>query len=198
MHTLIFATNNENKVAEIKSVVGNLYDILSLSEAGINIDIPEPYNTLAENASEKTRVIHQLIKKNCFSEDTGLEVEALNGEPGVRSARYAGDDASSQANIEKLLFNLKEKNNREAKFRTVISLILADQEYQFEGACHGTITHSQAGEKGFGYDSVFIPDGASKTFAEMNMHEKNLFSHRKKATQKLLAFLSQNWKKLSP
>ena len=179
MSTLIFATNNENKVAEIKSVMGGLYNILSLKEAGINIDINEPHNTLEENASEKSRVISQMMKKDCFSEDSGLEVEALNGAPGVRSARYAGDESNSQNNIEKLLLNLNEKANRKARFRTVISLMLNEEEHLFEGICPGAIAYSQTGEKGFGYDSVFIPEGASKTFAEMDIEEKNKYSMRK-------------------
>lgn len=185
---IIFATNNANKVKEIKAVTGNQLDILSLEEAGIHIDIPEPHDTLDANASEKSKVIHQLTGKNCFSEDTGLEVEALNGAPGVKSARYAGDNRDFQANIDLLLNNLQSKPNQSAQFRTVISLIWNNQEYLFEGICKGRITHQAKGLSGFGYDPVFIPDGANKTFAEMTMEEKNQFSHRKKAMQQLLDF----------
>jgi len=133
MFTLIFATNNQHKVDEIKSVLGNSFEIITLKEAGIDIDIPEPYDTLQENASTKSATIHNLTNKNCFSEDTGLEVAALNGEPGVKSARYAGDTKNFQANIDKLLLNLNNKTNRAAQFRTVISLILNDKEYFLKG-----------------------------------------------------------------
>lgn len=186
---LIFATNNANKVKEIKAVTGSTLSILSLAEAGIDIDIPEPHDSLEANASEKSGVIHQLTQKNCFSEDTGLEVEALNGAPGVKSARYAGETRDFQANIDLLLQNLKPHNNRAAQFRTVISLIWNQQEYLFEGICKGQILDVQRGHDGFGYDPVFVPDGATKTFAEMLLEEKNQFSHRKKAMQQLLAFL---------
>lgn len=189
MDTLIFATNNQNKVDEIRLVLGNRFNIITLKEAGIDIDIPEPHDTLEENATEKSGVIHKLTKKNCFSEDTGLEVEALNGEPGVKSARYAGEGRSFENNIDKLLQNLAGKNNRNARFRTIISLILNEKEYFFEGVCPGVITTERKGRNGFGYDPVFIPDGSSKTFAEMTMEEKSLFSHRKKAMEKLVEFL---------
>ena len=191
---LIFATNNQNKVEEIKVVVGDILNVVSLKEAGIDIDIPEPHNTLEANASEKSKTIFTLTNENCFSEDTGLEVEVLNGEPGVKSARYAGEGKDFSANVEKLLGALRGKENRRARFRTVISLIWEKQEFLFEGICEGIITNSIMGENGFGYDPVFIPDGSTKTFAEMNLEEKNNYSHRKKATSKLLAFLSQNGK----
>lgn len=187
---LIFATNNANKVKEIKAVTGDVLSILSLAEAGIEIDIPEPHETLEANASEKSAVIHQLTQKNCFSEDTGLEVEALNGAPGVKSARYAGDSRNFQANIDLLLHNLASVTNRTAQFRTVISLIWNEQEYLFEGICKGQIMKEASGEEGFGYDPVFKPDGATKTFAEMSLAEKNQYSHRKKAMHQLLAFLA--------
>lgn len=189
MQTIIFATNNRHKVDEIKKVVGQNINIVTLADAGIDIDIPEPYDTLQENATTKSRTIHQLTGQNCFSEDTGLEVEALNGEPGVKSARYAGDERNFQANIDKLLHNLAGKQNRKAQFRTVISLILNGQEYFFEGICPGSIITDQKGEQGFGYDPVFVPDGSHKTFAEMSIEEKNEYSHRRKATDKLVAFL---------
>ncbi|MDE3234868.1 MAG: RdgB/HAM1 family non-canonical purine NTP pyrophosphatase [Bacteroidota bacterium] len=192
MSTLIFATNNQHKVDEIRTVLNNSFSIITLKEAGIDIDIPEPHNTLEANASEKSKVIHQLTQQNCFSEDTGLEVEALNGEPGVKSARYAGDTRDFQKNIDKLLLNLEGKNSRTAQFRTVISLILDDKEYLFEGICKGHITKQQTGEKGFGYDPVFVPEGSKKTFAEMTTEEKNQFSHRRKATDLLIQFLQQH------
>ncbi len=190
MHTIIFATNNQHKVEEIKKVVGNNVNIVTLADAGIDIDIPEPHDTLQDNASEKSQTIHRLTAQNCFSEDTGLEVEALNGEPGVKSARYAGDERNFQGNIDKLLLNLAGKQNRAARFRTVISLIWEEKEYFFEGICNGRIVDDQKGAQGFGYDPVFVPDGSNKTFAEMSMDEKNAFSHRRKATDKLVAFLN--------
>lgn len=190
METLIFATNNQHKVDEIRLVLGNAFNIITLKEAGIDIDIPEPHDTLEANASEKSSVIHQLTKKNCFSEDTGLEVEALNGEPGVKSARYAGEGRSFENNIEKLLENLASHANKKARFRTVISLILNDKEYLFEGICPGSIIQDKRGRNGFGYDPVFIPEGSNNTFAEMSMEEKSVFSHRKKALDKLIGFLN--------
>jgi XTP/dITP diphosphohydrolase len=190
MTTLIFATNNQHKIKEIRSVLNDGFNIITLQEAGIDIDIPEPYDTLRENALEKSSVIHTLTGKNCFSEDTGLEVEALNGEPGVKSARYAGEACDNEKNIEKLLMNLQDIPQRKARFKTVISLLLDDRQYFFEGTCEGQISSHPSGDHGFGYDAVFIPDGSNKTFAEMNMEEKNMFSHRKKATQQLIAFLN--------
>jgi XTP/dITP diphosphohydrolase len=190
MNTLIFATNNENKVAEIRKVLGSLFEIVTLKEAGINIDIPEPHDTLEANATEKSGTIHQLTKKNVFSEDTGLETEALNGEPGVKSARYAGENRSFDANIDKLLIKLEDAENRKARFRTVISLVLNEVEYQFEGICEGTIIDERKGNNGFGYDPVFIPNGSNKTFAEMDTDEKNKYSHRKKAMSKMIDFLN--------
>ncbi len=189
IQTLIFATNNIHKVKEIKSVVGTSINIISLAEAGIDIDIPEPHDTLIANASEKSSVIYQLTSQNCFSEDTGLEVAELNGDPGVMSARYAGEGRDFQENIDLLLKNLTGKTNRSAQFRTVISLIWQQKEYFFEGICKGKITETQNGLDGFGYDPVFIPEGSTKTFAEMSMEEKNSFSHRKKAVAKLISFL---------
>ena len=189
MGKLIFATNNQHKVDEIRVVLGNIFDIITLKEAGINIDIPEPYDTLEANASEKSSTIYKLTKNNCFSEDTGLEVDSLNGGPGVKSARYAGNERSFDANIDKLLDKMQASNKREAHFRTVISLILNGEEKQFEGICKGLILKERRGINGFGYDPVFIPDGSSKTFAEMNIEEKSKFSHRKKAMTKLIDFL---------
>lgn len=195
MNKLIFATNNQNKVEEIKSIISDLFIVVSLKEAGINIDIPEPHDTLEENASEKSQTIYKLTGKNCFSEDTGLETEALNGEPGVNSARYAGEGRSAEDNIQKLLVALKEHKNRKARFKTVISLIINGEEYLFSGICEGIISAEPKGDKGFGYDSVFIPAGDTRTFAEMSLEDKNIFSHRKRAIAQLITFLSQNGKK---
>ncbi len=188
---IIFATNNQHKVEEVKTLLPSSISIISLHEAGIDVDIPEPHDTLEENAAEKARTIQVLTGENCFSEDTGLEVFALNGEPGVQSARYAGEGKSSQQNMEKLLLRLGQQQDRRARFRTVICLILDDQEYRFEGICEGVITHEPRGDQGFGYDPIFVPDGADKTFAEMGLAEKNKFSHRKKAVAKLVEFLNQ-------
>lgn len=187
---LIFATNNQHKAEEIRHVTGDKFELMTLKEAGIDIDIPEPHDTLEANATEKSQTIYRRTGTSCFSEDTGLEVTALNGEPGVKSARYAGDDKSFDKNIEKLLDKLKDKPNRAARFRTVISLIMDGKETLFEGICPGKIIHKKKGSEGFGYDPVFVPDGSDKTFAEMNLEEKSRFSHRKKATEKLVAFLS--------
>lgn len=187
---LIFASNNAHKLEEIRHLVGDRFEIQGLKEAGIIRDIPEPHNTLEENATEKSRVIFELTNTNCFSEDTGLEVEALNGEPGVRSARYAGEDRAFDQNIDLLLQNLEGQTNRRARFRTVISLIMDGQEHQFEGICPGTITLSRQGTQGFGYDPVFQPDGSDRSFGNMSMQEKEQYSHRSKATLKLVEFLN--------
>ena len=190
MGNLIFATNNENKVTEIRSVLPGFLQILTLKEAGIFQDIPEPWSTLKENAREKSEVIHILTGKECFSEDTGLIVPALDGEPGVKSARYAGEPADNQKNIALLLKNLDGETDRAAYFHTVICLIFDNDYHYFEGKCPGQIIHEERGENGFGYDAVFIPDGSERTFAEMDMEQKNQFSHRKKATQILIEFLN--------
>jgi len=188
---LIFATNNKHKIDELKAVVGSKFELLTLNEAGIDQDIPEPHDTLEANASEKSKTIYNLTGINCFADDTGLEVEILNGEPGVKSARYAGEERSFEKNTEKLLQNMAGETNRNARFRSVISLIMDGNEFLFEGICNGTITDQPSGNKGFGYDPVFVPEGETRTFAEMSMIEKNLFNHRRKAMDKLLAFLSQ-------
>ena len=192
MTPLLFATNNLHKLQEIRSAVGHLVNVIGLKEAGINIDIPEPHDTLQENAREKCQVIYTLTGTSCFSEDTGLEVYAINNEPGVRSARYAGEDKSSEENIIKLLDKLKGKNDRRARFRTVISLIWKGTEHQFEGICEGEILEKSRGDKGFGYDSIFVPAGSTLSFAEMTMEQKNMFSHRKKAADRLVLFLQDN------
>ncbi len=191
MTTLIFATNNPHKVEEMKAAAGAYVHIVSLKEAGITIEIPEPFETLAENAAEKSRAICALTGKDCFSEDSGLEVAALAGEPGVKSARYAGERASAEENVSKLLMEMDGIQNRAARFCTVISLRIDDKAYTFEGVCEGTITHEASGGLGFGYDPVFIPDHETRTFAEMSLAEKGRFSHRSKACDKLVIFLQQ-------
>ncbi|CAN5730113.1 non-canonical purine NTP diphosphatase [soil metagenome] len=196
MEKLIFATNNQHKVEEVRLVLGDRFEIVTLKDAGIDIDIDEPHFTLEENASEKSATIYNLTAKNCFSEDTGLEVTALNGAPGVKSARYAGETASFDDNIEKLLKNMQQAVNRQARFRTVISLILNGKEFQFEGICSGKVIQEKRGQEGFGYDPVFIPDGSELTFAEMGKIAKNDFSHRKKAMDKLINFLQDGGDKL--
>jgi XTP/dITP diphosphohydrolase len=189
MTTLIFATNNEHKVSEIQSLLPKDINVLTLQQAGINIDIPEPYDTLQENANIKAKTIFELTKQNCFSEDTGLEIDALHGAPGVQSARYAGEERNFNANIDKVLNNLKNIENRSAQFRTVICLIWEQKEYYFEGICIGHIAEQNSGTAGFGYDPIFVPAGANKSFATMTMDEKNRYSHRQKAVCQLFAFL---------
>ena len=195
---LIFASNNQHKIEELKAFAGKESDsyrieIVSLKDSGIDIDIPEPHDTLEENASEKSWTIYNLTGNDCFGEDTGLEIEALNGEPGVKSARYAGNDRSFKDNIEKVLNELANQTNRNARFRAVISLIIGGNETQFEGICNGKIINTPQGTEGFGYDPIFIPDGSKRSFAEMTIEEKNRFNHRTKAAAKLVAFL-QNMK----
>ena len=195
---LIFASNNQHKIEELKAFAGKESDsyrieIVSLKDAGIDIDIPEPHDTLEKNASEKSWTIYQLTGNDCFSEDTGLEIEALNGEPGVKSARYAGDARSFKDNIEKVLNKLVNQTNRNARFRAVISLIIEGNETHFEGICNGKIIDTPLGTGGFGYDPIFIPDGSNRSFAEMSIKEKNRFNHRTKAAAKLVAYL-QNMK----
>ncbi len=190
MTSLLFATNNINKLIEVRSLFGEKFNIKSLSEAGINIDIPEPYDSLEENAIEKAQTIHKLTGINCFAEDTGLEVNTLNGEPGVRSARYAGEGRSFQNNIDKLFFKLKDKEDRTANFKTVICLIMNENQILFEGTCKGTIIADRRGDHGFGYDCVFIPEGSKKTFAEMPLTEKNISATGKKPLKNVSLF---NW-----
>lgn len=189
MKSLIFATNNAHKVEEVNSILNNEFIARSLNEEGIDFDIPEPFETIKENSCEKARVIYSYTGKSCFAEDTGLEVEALNGEPGVKSARYAGEDKSSDENIEKLLTNLKKVVNKSAQFKTIVCLIINGEEFTFEGICKGTIIEERRGVSGFGYDPVFVPEGSTFTFAEMILSEKNKYSHRKKAVDALVGFL---------
>jgi XTP/dITP diphosphohydrolase len=186
---IIFATNNSHKVEEIQAAIGDKMEIITLRDAGIDIDIPEPHPTLEANATEKSTTIHRLTGSNCFSEDTGLEVMALNGEPGVLSARYAGDERSFEKNIDKVLARLGDNSNRRARFRTVISLIWDGREHLFEGISEGHILGSRQGAGGFGYDPIFVPDGDTRSFANMSLEEKNRYSHRRKAADKLVAYL---------
>jgi XTP/dITP diphosphohydrolase len=187
--TLVFATNNNHKLIEVKQLLPD-YKIISLKEINCFDDIPETENTLQGNAVLKANYITEKFGYNCFADDTGLEVEALNNEPGVFSARYAGMDNNSEKNIEKLLTNLSNKKNRKAQFRTVVALNLNGKQYLFEGVCKGTILENKQGESGFGYDPIFKPSGYEKSFAEMSLDEKGKISHRGKAIKKLIDFLN--------
>ncbi len=187
---LIFATQNENKVREIESELDGNFELLSLKSFGFTDDIPENSDTLEGNALEKARFVYGRFHHNTLSDDTGLEVESLNGEPGIYSARYAGNSKDPEANMEKLLHKLKGKENRKARFRTIIALIINGDEHLFEGIVEGEITLHRSGAKGFGYDPVFRPDGYKTTFAEMSMDEKNKISHRARALRKLILFLN--------
>ena len=186
---IVFATNNQHKLSEVKAVAGDKFEIVTLREVGITEDIPETGATLDENASQKARYVYERTGLDCFADDTGLEVEALNGAPGVRSARYATDGHDFAANNRKLLSELEGKENRRARFRTVISLIRGGVEQQVEGIVTGTIATQEAGCGGFGYDPLFIPDGHDITFAEMSADEKNSISHRGRAVAALKGVL---------
>jgi len=188
---IVFATNNENKLREIRNILGNSFSLLSLGDLNIRDDIPENETTLEGNALQKARYIHRLLNMNVFADDTGLEIEALNGLPGVNSARFAGESKNSDANIDKALQMMGSTSNRMARFRTVIALILDDREYLFEGIIKGKIISERRGKEGFGYDPVFVPQGRDLTFAEMPLAEKNRISHRAKAFRKLRNFLLQ-------
>jgi len=189
MKKLIFATNNQHKLAEIRNILSGKYMVFGLKEIGFEGDIPETGNTLHENASIKSKFIFENFKLDCFSDDTGLEIDALGGKPGVYSARYAGEEANPEKNIEKVLLEMKGSSNRLARFKTVISLILNGKEYFFEGKIEGKIIFEKRGTTGFGYDPIFVPDGYNHTFAEMDLAAKNQISHRALATAKLASFL---------
>ena len=189
MKKLIFATHNPNKLIEIKSSV-NSFKVVGLKEMGIHEDIAETATTLEENALIKSKYIYQKTGFSCFADDTGLEVEALGGRPGVYSARYAGEHATAEENMLKLLFEMEGQKNRNAHFRTAISLILNGKEYYFEGQVEGEILHQKTGVDGFGYDPIFKPIGYDQSFAEMTMKQKNEISHRGMAVKKLIHFLS--------
>ncbi|MFP3859605.1 MAG: non-canonical purine NTP diphosphatase [Bacteroidales bacterium] len=190
---LLFATNNPHKKKEIQDLLDESFNILSLEDVGYIGDIPEDKNTLEENAMQKAEYIYEITGMNCFADDTGLEVDALKGKPGVYSARYAGEQKNSEANIQKLLKELEGKSNRKAHFRTVIALFLGGEQYFFEGIVNGKIIHTKKGESGFGYDPVFIPDGYDITFAEMPLRLKNQISHRSRAMNKLTSFLKKQF-----
>jgi XTP/dITP diphosphohydrolase len=189
--TLVFASNNLHKVKEIKSILGDSLSLLSLNDLNITEDIPENEPDLEGNALSKARYVFAATGLNVFADDTGLEIESLDGLPGVHSARFAGENKDSSANIAKVLDMLRDKENRKARFRTVIALILDKKEYLFEGIVNGNIINEKRGNDGFGYDPVFIPDGKTRTFAEMELSEKNSISHRARAFEKLREFLGQ-------
>ena len=189
MSSIVFATGNIHKVKEANAVLDNAFEIISLQDIGCREELPEDQPTIEGNALQKARYVHENYGVDCFSEDTGLEVEALGGEPGVYSARYAGPARDSEANIDLLLQNLAGQDNRRARFRTVVALILAGEEYTFEGIVDGHIAEQRSGTGGFGYDPVFIPAGADRSFAQMSSAEKNEISHRGRAVAKLKAFL---------
>ena len=188
---IVFATNNAHKLDEVRQVVGEKFEIVSLRECGIVEDIPENEPTLEGNALAKARYIYERTGFNCFADDTGLEVDALGGEPGVRSARYATDGHDDEANKRLLLERLQGEENRAAQFRTAVALILGGKEYLFEGIVRGEIALEQHGGGGFGYDPLFIPEGGDLTFAQMSSEEKNAISHRGRAVRKLAEFLQQ-------
>jgi XTP/dITP diphosphohydrolase len=188
---LVFATNNLHKLTEIKAILGEQIDILSLNDINCHVDIPETANTLEGNAKMKAEYIYNHYHLDCFADDTGLEVKALNGAPGIYSARYAGEGHDSQANMKKLLENLKGITNREAQFRTAICLIEGGEEHLFEGLVKGKIIEEKRGEAGFGYDPVFVPDGYDQTFAELGEDIKNQISHRARAVEKLCDYLTK-------
>ncbi len=189
---LIFATNNKHKLSEVVPLLDDRFDLLSLEDISCREDIPEDQDTLEGNASQKAWYIYNKYQKSCFADDTGLEIEALKGNPGVISARYAGQQRSAQDNMRKVLEEMKGENNRNARFRTVISLIWQGREYQFEGVVEGSIIAQQKGGEGFGYDPIFIPENHQETFAEMELKEKNKISHRSRAINKLVTFLNQH------
>jgi XTP/dITP diphosphohydrolase len=189
MMEIVFATNNEHKLRELQQILGQQFKLLSLKDIGCDEDIPEESPTIEENSMDKAIYVFDKYSKNCFADDTGLEVEALDGRPGVVSARYAGEEKNMDKNIEKVLGELEGKTNRKARFKTVISLIIDGKKHQFEGIVNGTIIKEKKGEEGFGYDPVFVPDGYNITFAEMEADEKNKISHRGLAVKKLVDFL---------
>lgn len=188
---LIFATNNQNKVNEINALLPEHIQVKSLKEIGFAKELSEPYFTLEENAKTKAMQLYDAFGIACFAEDSGLFIESLNGEPGVLSARYSGQDATDAKNIEKVLAILDHENNRNAYFKTIIHLILNKQHYTFSGTCEGQIAVEKSGTEGFGYDPIFIPQGYDKTFASLGFKIKNNISHRSKATAKFIRFLNQ-------
>ena len=190
---LVFATNNKHKLQEVRDIVGDRVEVLSLADIGCYDDIPETADTLQGNALIKARHIYEKYGFDCFADDTGLEVEALDGAPGVYSARYAGEECDSEANMRKLLENLTGKTDRNAQFRTVIALIINGEEMLFNGIVKGSIATEKKGDSGFGYDPVFVPEGHSASFAQMSSEMKNSMSHRFRATQQLSDYLKENY-----
>lgn len=190
---LVFATNNKHKLEEVRAIIGNRVEILSLNDIDCHDDIPETADTLQGNALIKAHYIHEKYNVDCFADDTGLEVEALGGAPGVYSARYAGEECDSQANMRKLLENLTGENNRNAQFRTVIALIIKGEEKLFNGIVKGKISREKMGNSGFGYDPIFIPEGFSQSFAQMSSEMKNSISHRYRATEQLSNYLKERY-----
>ncbi|WP_281226309.1 non-canonical purine NTP diphosphatase [Flavobacterium aquiphilum] len=189
---IVFATNNANKIKEIQSMLPESIEIISLESIGCHEDIPETANTIEGNAIMKANYVTEKYGYDCFADDTGLEVEALNGEPGVYSARYAGEQKSAEDNMNKLLLNLEKSTNRNAQFKTVITLNLKGKQYLFTGIAKGEITLEKSGNHGFGYDPIFRPEGYRETFAQLSLETKNAISHRGKATRELIDFLNQN------
>lgn len=189
MKKFVFATNNAHKLEEVKALLGDKIELLSMKDIKCSADIPETETTLEGNALLKARYIYENYHINCFADDTGLEVEALNGAPGVYSARYAGEEHNSEANMKKLLHKLEGVENRKAQFRTIFALIIEGKEHLFEGIVKGEIIKQRKGNAGFGYDPIFVPEGYTQTFAEMGSEEKNKISHRAKAVGKLCKFL---------
>lgn len=189
---LIFATGNAHKLKEVRAILPESMNILSLKDVSYTQEIPEPYETIEENAVHKARVIYEYYGKNCFAEDTGLEVEALDGAPGVYSARYAGEDCIAEDNVKLLLHNLTEKSNRKARFKTVSALFWEGKLYTFQGIKTGVITSERSGNQGFGYDPIFIPDGHTQTYAQMDIELKNKISHRSLSISKLCNFIKEN------
>lgn len=190
---LVFATNNRHKLEEVRAIVGDRVEVLSLNDIDCHDDIPETEDTLQGNALIKARYIYEKFGVDCFADDTGLEVDALGGEPGVYSARYAGEECCSEANMQKLLHNLTGKIDRNAQFRTVIALIIKGEEQLFNGIVKGTISCSKMGDSGFGYDPIFIPEGHSESFAQMSSGMKNSISHRYRATRQLSDYLKEKY-----
>jgi len=189
---IVFATNNQHKLSELRRMLPNEIELVSLVDINCHEELPETKDTLEANAIQKATYVYQNYGYNCFADDTGLEIEVLDREPGVYSARYAGLHCSTADNIKKVLLKLNNKSNRSARFRTIIALIIDGKENYFQGACNGEITLKQKGVKGFGYDSIFKPNGSDKTFAEMSRFEKGEISHRGLASKKLVQFLKNN------
>lgn len=191
MKNIILATHNAHKVEEMSAILGDAFNIESLDDLEFTQEIPETGLTFQANAKQKANFVYQQFQRDCMADDTGLEVEALHGEPGVYSARYAGEPANSENNIAKLLSELKGKTNRKAQFRTVIALIYDNKTYFFEGSISGEITESPRGTNGFGYDSIFMPEGYEQTFGELDAEIKNTISHRGRAIEKLVKFINE-------